>query len=548
VHSYRLLLGLAGVFALLRFLRYALGARIFLCSAIQEGPATPCADSALPDGEREILESFDSELAQVGWRPLGYLAHAPLLTYYGGSEYVRVFSSPVASTEIQVSRRLAPEYGMLLKFQLTTSLRDGRSLLTTDVGIPLEQWVPTVTAEVCPGATLHELLARHQQRVAGVERDLVVADSPTLEAAARSSTHANAAVRAEFRKRRWSVSTRDPSLDRITLRGAFCMVNRSMQAFGRKGVSRAPPAERTEENRRRRIEADLLCVRHVAREPRTAPGTPWPLLAMIAATAIASIAGMAALWNLEVSLVIFAVLLLHEAGHAIAMRIAGHSAVHIFFVPFLGALTVGQPTNPSIGRRLAILLAGPVPGLGIAVALLAVYATEHQRLWLVAAVGFLFINALNLLPVVPLDGGRFFEVLTRPEGVLRLVLQWASTAGLAGLAWALEDPVLAGLALVFAFMIPRQLQAFRFRRALAERIADRSDWDQVARAALLVMATDSFATWRSPARQMYARTAADQFIAPLATAKDWAIGIVGYVLSIVIGAVALVQWALLRGT
>ena len=258
--------------------------------------------------------------------------------------------------------------------------------------------------------------------------------------------------------------------------------------------------------------------------------------------ALISVVGMATLWSIQVALIIFVVLLLHEAGHALTMRVVGHSDVHIFFVPLLGALTIGRSTNASVRQRLAILWAGPVPGLLIGLALLALYGQSHLPLWKSAAVGFLLINALNLIPVIPLDGGRFVETLTRPEGITRFVLQLSSALGLLAVAILLKDPVFGGLALLSLLLLRTQWMAFRFRRRLARQVTDRKDWLGVVKTALVVMTEPQFVSWRSPTRQVLARATADQFVAPVATKTDWLVGVLGYMAAIVILMAASVMW------
>jgi len=145
-----------------------------------------------------------------------------------------------------------------------------------------------------------------------------------------------------------------------------------------------------------------------------------------------------------------AVLALHEAGHALAMRLFGYQDVRIFFVPFLGAATAGRKTLAPVWQQAVVLLAGPVPGL-----LLGLLLRGLDPPWLSAAPELapllIGLNALNLIPVDPLDGGRLaglllfgerdklrilvstalavtFTVLLRLEAVLQGAIVGAATA------------------------------------------------------------------------------------------------------------------------
>jgi stage IV sporulation protein FB len=58
-----------------------------------------------------------------------------------------------------------------------------------------------------------------------------------------------------------------------------------------------------------------------------------------------------------------------------------------------------------------MLLAGPLPGIIIGMALLFLYHQNSNENYYFAALGFLLLNLFNLLPVSPLDGGQFMETM-----------------------------------------------------------------------------------------------------------------------------------------
>ncbi len=544
--DYSLIVWLVFVFLILRGLRYVLGARIYLTSAIQEVTVAPCADDQVPEEQRILLGTLDWTLEELGMRPIGYVVHRPFLTYYDRSEHSRVFLHASEPIEAHVSRRAAPEYGASVNIQWVTRLRDGRMLITGDMGSSVYEALPLSLSE-CRTASAADLFKRHQQRVQAVIGEKS-AFPPTLRQIAAVMTRTYSALRLYYRDRHWSVESEDPMLDRVTLKGAIGLIDQSIKSFGTKGVLLAPLGEVTDVNRRQRIEADYQAVERIARAPRAAPGIPWPLLILMAATAVISVTAMAVWWDIKVALIIFTVILLHEGGHALAMRRVGHAAVHIFFVPLLGALTIGRAINPSIRERTVILLAGPVPGLVIGLLLLLLYEHDRNPAVYGAAIGFLGINALNIIPVVPLDGGRVFETLSRPEGVARFMLQISSVLGLVAVALYLRDPVFGAFALLSVLIMPRQWFAYKFRASVARKINDSTNWLGVVRAALGVMTESPYAKWRSPARQELARAAADQFTAPTATKEDWVFGMVTYLASLAIVGVAALVWMRVKVT
>lgn len=105
------------------------------------------------------------------------------------------------------------------------------------------------------------------------------------------------------------------------------------------------------------------------------------------------------------------VLLIHELGHFLAMKAFRYTDVKMFFIPFLGALVTGEKQEVSQRQRAIILLAGPVPGIIIG-AVLAVPGVQTGNHDFVTAAGiFILLNAANLLPLTPLDGGKLIETL-----------------------------------------------------------------------------------------------------------------------------------------
>ena len=236
---------------------------------------------------------------------------------------------------------------------------------------------------------------------------------------------AHQAVNQLFRDKGYTAPTVDPELDRFTIEGAFKLAHASlrMAARSKRLAANAPASTPTDEQLRLRAVADARSVLGVAQHPVRAPGSSAPLLLIMAATALLSFAGMSYLWSATTAAVILGVIAFHEAGHAIAMRQFGYRDVNVFFVPLLGALTIGRDTGASVRNRLRVMLAGPVPGLWLAVILL-VYQIQfgHVRFLTPLVVALFLINVLNLLPITPFDGGRALELLTRPEGSFRVVM------------------------------------------------------------------------------------------------------------------------------
>jgi Zn-dependent protease len=100
------------------------------------------------------------------------------------------------------------------------------------------------------------------------------------------------------------------------------------------------------------------------------------------------------------------VLLVHELGHLAAMRLFHYRNLRMFFIPFFGAAVTGQNYNVPGWKKAIVALMGPLPGIALGTALGIVGIIARSPTVIQAAFLFLAINAFNLLPIVPLDGGR----------------------------------------------------------------------------------------------------------------------------------------------
>jgi Zn-dependent protease len=124
------------------------------------------------------------------------------------------------------------------------------------------------------------------------------------------------------------------------------------------------------------------------------------------ATMLVSVAAYAFIWGFPFAAGFVALLFVHEFGHYLQMRREGVQPGRIVFVPFLGAAISAKSLGGNALAEARVGLAGPVVGsLGAAAVAAVAFATDSEMLKALAFTGFL-LNLFNLLPVVPLDGGR----------------------------------------------------------------------------------------------------------------------------------------------
>lgn len=110
--------------------------------------------------------------------------------------------------------------------------------------------------------------------------------------------------------------------------------------------------------------------------------------------------------------------LIHEIGHAVAIRAKGLRAGFLVFIPFIGG-AVTLKDQPRTAYDDAIIgLAGPFAGTLASLFCLQVYKWVGDPLWLLIAFLGFALNLFNLLPIGMLDGGRISAAVTKWMWVL----------------------------------------------------------------------------------------------------------------------------------
>ncbi|MGH9476744.1 MAG: site-2 protease family protein [Terriglobales bacterium] len=183
------------------------------------------------------------------------------------------------------------------------------------------------------------------------------------------------------------------------------------------------------------------------------------------------------IWNLFEILVLFAIVTLHEYGHALACRQVGGHANQIMLWPFGGIAYVDPPVRPA--ATLWTITAGPLvnvilipillPLLSISPANNNLYQFAHSIFWI--NLGLLIFN---IIPVYPLDGGQILRSLLwfpfgRANSLLAAALiGFVGVAALFVLSWRLGDLWLAAITVFILLYCWKGLQSARRLWALSK--------------------------------------------------------------------------------
>lgn len=141
-------------------------------------------------------------------------------------------------------------------------------------------------------------------------------------------------------------------------------------------------------------------------------------------SALVSVGAYALIWGWSFAVGFVALLFVHEMGHVLQLRREGIPASAPFFIPFLGALVAMKRMPDDAAAEARVGLAGPVLGsIGVLVPA-ALWGITGDHLFQALTFVGLVLNLFNLLPILPLDGGRAMAALS----------PWVWVVGLAALA------------------------------------------------------------------------------------------------------------------
>lgn len=206
------------------------------------------------------------------------------------------------------------------------------------------------------------------------------------------------------------------------------------------------------------------------------------------------------IFGIIVTLLLFAIVVLHELGHSLAAQRYGVPVNQIVLLPIGGVAQLQRiPENPV--QELIISIAGPLVNVGIAIVLYLVHllfgiggALPGDTMGLLAGIGRggvnavfdymfavnLFLAIFNLIPAFPMDGGRVLRALlaTRLDygRATAIAVNIGQTlAWLAGLWGFLNGDFFLIVVAIFVYMgAGQEGQLVQLRRVLGKLTVDQA--------------------------------------------------------------------------
>jgi Zn-dependent protease/CBS domain-containing protein len=210
--------------------------------------------------------------------------------------------------------------------------------------------------------------------------------------------------------------------------------------------------------------------------------TSWFVIAALIAWVVAprvdqvapGLGGLKYVAGFAFAVILYLSVLLHEASHAFMARHYGFQVTSIT-LHFLGGATAidGEARTPR--QELLIAVVGPLTSIAVGLVALGMWFVTPDGLLLMAVEGLaganLIVGVLNLVPGLPLDGGRVLKaaVWGATGDVLRgtVVAAWTGrVTAVAALSWPLfQERVLGAAPDIFDFVLAAMVALFLWTAA-----------------------------------------------------------------------------------
>ncbi|MDR2180641.1 MAG: hypothetical protein LBP21_10055 [Synergistaceae bacterium] len=242
---------------------------------------------------------------------------------------------------------------------------------------------------------------------------------------------------------------------------------------------------------------------------------------------------------------IYAIVALHEGGHWLAMKLTGYRDLEFFFIPGQNGATTEEKLNATLFEKMAVLLAGPVPGLILAVGTWIImgefFPTAFMKMPFELYVGLqqlFFINYLNLLPISPLDGGRVVDLLFFSR-FPKLLFYFAAFCCVILFAVGMVQRgsgLIPVAIVVFVEALPPQWALMRGRLLLKEHLGAFLS-EEAANKQVFEALQDPCFKWSSPKpRMQIQKTLVSECMGRQLSSKEFGVGVVVYVLCLSVSA------------
>lgn len=423
---------------------------------VREGQCTIVDEASIPTELISIFAAGQQELVNLGFN----YSHTEVVV-----EHTPIFCQIYLHPETNTFATVTPSIllGWVKPFKVVfTNLFEGQIVITTDCLANFYPPLPTQYLIVDPyAADLLQQWQKHCQTIAQYQ-DKVSLATPDAYLIYRDTFSQDAIM---YRVGLgWLVSTPTPKVWRYSALGAGKMTWRILsgnpkiiKAIKHQQQAKAPNPSQTGQDQAS-VTADVEAFERVVQAEQTTTSNSWMVKTLLFVGSVLLFAvtfGLTLSW--KTMLILLGVLFIHELGHLAGMMLFGYRDRQILFIPFLGAVTVGKKDNATTLEKVTIYLLGPVPGVILGFISMYLYFTTERAIFYEVGILAIIVNYLNLLPVLPLDGGRVVEALIFirfPRLKFFFMLFNVGVLLMAGMF--IKDKILLFLGISFAISLPAQ--------------------------------------------------------------------------------------------
>lgn len=166
--------------------------------------------------------------------------------------------------------------------------------------------------------------------------------------------------------------------------------------------------------------------------------------------------------------ILLGVLLFHELGHFLMMKIFNYEELNMLFIPFMGAMVSGKKKEYSQIESSLMIIAGPIPGIILGASLILYGWIQPTSFSIQLGAMLIFLNVMNLIPIDPLDGGQ-------------LIFTVISSLAIAGAGLYFDSWLLIIFGLLLGFRIKNKHKLYLIRKDMKDdNIVYESNYDDIS--------------------------------------------------------------------
>jgi Zn-dependent protease len=180
--------------------------------------------------------------------------------------------------------------------------------------------------------------------------------------------------------------------------------------------------------------------------------------------------------------ILLGVLLFHELGHFLMMKLFNYEELNMLFIPFMGAMVSGRKKEYSQVESSLMVIAGPLPGILLGASLILYGWVEPTSLSIQLGAILILLNVMNLIPIDPLDGGQLMRILFfNNYEFAQLVFTGISSLAVAGVGLYFDSWLMIIFGLLLGLRIKNKHKLYLIRKDMkGEDIEYESNYDDIS--------------------------------------------------------------------